>query len=77
MAGEHARFQLTPRVAAGRLFHKAIELDVVTERAHDPRTVCERARKALAYEAVFARFWDGLHPFGRAGLGVEAGRRLS
>jgi hypothetical protein len=77
MAGERARFELSPRVAAGRLFHKAIELDVVTERAHDPRTVSERARTELARDAVFARFWNGLDPFARAGLEVEAGRRLS
>jgi hypothetical protein len=76
MAGERAPFELTARVAAGRLFHKAIELDVVTERDHDPRTVCDAARTALAEEAPFARLWDGMDPFDRAGLVVEAGRRL-
>lgn len=76
VAGERAPFELTPRRAAGRLFHKAIEVDVATERRFDPRSVCERAARVLGDDAEFARFWTEADRFDRAELLVEAGRML-
>jgi PD-(D/E)XK nuclease superfamily len=76
VAGERAPFELTPRRAAGRLFHKAIEVDMATERRVDPRSVCERAARSLGEDREFARFWAEGDRFDRAELVVEAGRRL-
>lgn len=65
------------RTASGALFHKAIEIDVVTERTLDPRTVCEHAAKRLgATSASFGSFWSGLDVFARAELTADAGRHL-
>jgi hypothetical protein len=77
MAGERAPFELTSRMAAGRLFHKAIEVDVIVERREDPRSVCERAARDLGEDREFERFWAELDGFDRAELLAEAGRRLS
>jgi PD-(D/E)XK nuclease superfamily protein len=71
-------FQHSPVTAAGRLFHKAIELDVGTERAADPLSVCERAAgHASDQDASFGRYWGGLDQFARADLLMDAGRRVS
>jgi PD-(D/E)XK nuclease superfamily protein len=71
-------FEHSPITASGRLFHKAIELDVATERSFDPLSVCERAAgRAAEQDGSFGRFWRGLDPFARADLLSDAGRRLA
>jgi hypothetical protein len=71
-------FERSPSTAAGGLFHKAIELDIVTERAFDPVSVSEQAAGRLGdADDGFGAFWRGLDPFGKAELVAEAGRRLS
>jgi hypothetical protein len=63
---------------SGVLFHKGIEIDVITERGSDIRSVCERAAlRTTQTDGRFAAFWDSLDPFGRAELVAEAGRRLA
>jgi hypothetical protein len=70
-------FEHSPVTASGRLFHKAIELDVATERAVDPMTVCERAAgHASEQDDAFGRYWGTLDRFARADLMMDAGRRL-
>lgn len=70
-------FEHSERSASGVLFHKAIEVDVGTERRFDPRSACERAIVRLcAVDGAFPRFWETLDEFERAGLLVEAGRHL-
>jgi len=63
--------------AAGALFHKAIEIDVILERGADLRSVCERAAVRMTQtDAGFASFWIALDGFDRAELVAEAGRRV-
>jgi hypothetical protein len=70
---EHSRV-----TAAGRLFHKAIELDVATERGFDPFSVCGRAAESAAeQDGAFGRYWSGLDAYAQAGLVADAGRHLA
>jgi hypothetical protein len=63
---------------AGVLFHKAIEIDVASERAADIRAVCDRAAGKLAStDRSFGSFWIGLDELDRAELLAEAGRHLA
>jgi hypothetical protein len=74
---EGPSFEYGARTAAGALFHKAIEIDIATERAFDPRSVCERAATRLADTSrAFEPYWSGLDGFGRAELTSDAGRHL-
>lgn len=77
LLGEGPQFEHSAGSAAGTLFHKAIEIDVATERGFDARTVCDRAVERLGSDAAFAGFWHGLDPFDRAEVLVDAGRRLT
>jgi PD-(D/E)XK nuclease superfamily len=75
---EGPRFEHSPATASGRLFHKAIELDVATERAFDPITVSERAALSAADQEVsFGRYWNALDGFARGDLMADAGRHLA
>jgi hypothetical protein len=70
-------FEHSPVTASGRLFHKAIELDVATERTFDPFTVCERAAERSAeQDPSFGRYWKTLDQFERGDRLTEAGRHL-
>jgi PD-(D/E)XK nuclease superfamily len=70
-------FEYGPRTAAGALFHKAIEVDALTERELDPRTVCERSAANLNHsDPRFEALWTGLDRIARAELLAEAGRRV-
>jgi hypothetical protein len=67
----------SPRTAAGALFHRAIELDVASERDADSRTLCERSAVNLeAADQSFGRYWSALDPLDRAELVTDAGRQL-
>jgi hypothetical protein len=71
-------FEHSPVTATGRLFHKAIELDVATERAFDPLTICERAAgRSAEQDLSFDRYWRALDPFDRADRLANAGRHLT
>jgi hypothetical protein len=71
-------FEHSAVTASGRLFHKAIEMDVATEREFDPLTVCERAAGHSAeQDASFGRYWGRLDGFSRADLMMDAGRHLA
>jgi hypothetical protein len=77
LAGEGPPFAHSARTAAGAMFHKAMEVDIVTERGFDPRTVCERAAARLEEDGSFGPYWMTLQPFDRADLMAEAGRHLT
>jgi hypothetical protein len=71
-------FAHSARTASGTLFHKAIELDVATERQLDPLSISERAAQRLEEtDRSFAMFWSGLDRMRRAELAVDGGRHLS
>jgi hypothetical protein len=70
-------FRHSTRTAAGALFHRAIEVDVASERRFDPGSVCERAARRLAEEdGSFERYWLGVDELERAELATEAERHL-
>ena len=77
MAGlrrEGPAFEHSARSAPGAMFHKAIELDIATERSLDPRSIAERAaERRCEQDDAFAAFWVRLDPVGRAELEVQAG----
>src|SRR5207237_8510481 len=61
MRREGPAFEHSPRTAAGALFHKAIEIDIVTHREFDPSTVCGRAALRLNEgEDAFHGFWTAM-----------------
>jgi RecB family exonuclease len=76
--GEAPPFQHTPRTAGGSLFHKAIEIDVITERRADPATICGRASERLATtDTSFGDYWSRTDPLVRAEVLADAAGRLS
>ncbi|TMK86658.1 MAG: PD-(D/E)XK nuclease family protein [Actinobacteria bacterium] len=77
LLGEGQPFQHSSRTSAGALFHKSIELDVVTGRSADPQSICERAADRLSDgDAAFGRYWSGLDALARGEVVAEAGRHL-
>jgi len=71
-------FEHSHVTASGRLFHKSIELDVATERAFDPFSVCERAaRGAAEQDGSFGTHWGALDHFDQADLLADASRHLA
>jgi PD-(D/E)XK nuclease superfamily protein len=78
MSREGPGFEHSARTAVGTLFHKAIEMDVATERGFDPHTVTERAATRLSDgDGSFARFWTDLDGLDRADVVAGAGRHLA
>jgi hypothetical protein len=70
-------FEHSARTAAGALFHRAIELDVATERNLDPRTLCERAAGSLeSGDGSFDRYWSSLDELDRALAVTDSGQQL-
>ena len=78
LAGEGEPFGHGPATAAGTLTHRAIQLDVASERGEDVRTVVERAALRLARdEPDFGRYWRGLDGLDRAEHLADAAARLA
>jgi hypothetical protein len=74
---ERPEFEHSTPTAAGALLHKAIELDIGTEREADCRSICCGAADRLrAADRAFRRYWSDLDRFEAAELVAEAGRRL-
>jgi len=77
LEGEGPGFEHSARTAAGTLFHRAIELDVVTERLHDPRSLCERAAASLeAGDGSFGAYWSALDALDRARPLMDAAQHV-
>ena len=77
MQREGPAFEHSSRTAVGALLHKAIEIDIATERGADPATVCHRAAERLTQDDQgLDRFWVTLDAFDRAETVADAGRHL-
>lgn len=75
-SGERAPFAYTDRFAAGRLLHKAIELEVAGRTERDPHALAEAAAERLLEDDAFAAYWGELDELGRDELLMEAVRAL-
>jgi PD-(D/E)XK nuclease superfamily len=75
-AGERGPFAFTARFAAGRLAHKAVELDVAGREDRAPHTLVEEAAGRLVDDAAFGEFWEGLDPIRRDELLMDAAKTL-
>jgi len=75
-AGERAPFAFSARSAAGRLAHKAIELEVAGRTDREPHGLVEQAAERLSEDAAFAAYWDGLDPLRRDENLMDAAKTL-
>jgi hypothetical protein len=75
-AGERAPFAFSPRTAAGRLAHKAVELEVAGRDDRDQHDLAEEAGERLREDEAFGAFWDGLAPLRRDETLMEAAKTL-
>lgn len=74
--GERAPFAFSARSAAGRLAHKAIELEVAGREDREPYGLVQQAAERLYDDAAFAEYWDGLDPLARDENLMEAAKTL-
>ena len=75
-SGERAPFAFTARTAAGRLAHKAVELEVAGREERDSHALVELAADRLSEDEAFAGFWGGLDPLRRDEALMEAAKTL-
>jgi hypothetical protein len=75
-AGERGRFAFSTRFAAGRLAHKAVELEVAGREDRDPHGLVEDASARLLDDGAFAEFWTGLDALRRDELLMDAAKTL-
>jgi hypothetical protein len=71
-------FEHSARTAVGALLHKAMELDVATERALDPYSLAERAAiRRGDQDASFQAYWTGLDEVARGEVVVDAAKKVA
>jgi hypothetical protein len=75
-AGERGPFAFSARSAAGRLAHKAVELEVAGREDRDPHDLVQEASDRLVEDAAFRGFWDGLEPLRRDETLMDAAKTL-
>lgn len=75
-SGERGPFAFSARFAAGRLAHKAVELEVAGREERDPHGLVEVAADRLREDEAFRGFWDGLDPIRRDETLMEAAKSL-
>jgi hypothetical protein len=75
-SGERPPFAFSPRFAAGRLAHKAVELEVAGRQDRDVHGLAEEAASRLREDEAFAGFWDGLDPLRRDETLMDAAKTL-
>ena len=75
-AGERGPFSFTARFAAGRLAHKAVELEVAGREDRDPHGLVEEAADRLGEDEGFRGFWDGLDGLRRDETLMDAAKTL-
>ncbi|MGH2660880.1 MAG: PD-(D/E)XK nuclease family protein [Actinomycetota bacterium] len=75
-AGEREPFSFTPRFAAGRLAHKAVELEVAGREDRDPHGLVEEAADRLVEDDAFRGFWGGLDGLRRDETLMDAAKTL-
>lgn len=75
-AGERGPFAFTARFAAGRLAHKAVELEVAGREDRDPHGLVEEAVDRLSDDEAFRAYWDGLDGLRRDETLMQAAKTL-
>jgi hypothetical protein len=75
-AGERGPFAFSARFAAGRMAHKAVELDVAGREDRDPHTLVEQAAERLVEDEAFRTYWEGLEPLRRDETLMDAAKTL-
>jgi hypothetical protein len=75
-AGERGPFAFSVRFAAGRLAHKAVELEVAGREDRDPHWLVEESSARLLDDGAFAEFWTGLDALRRDELLMDAAKTL-
>jgi hypothetical protein len=74
--GERGPFAFSTRFAAGRLAHKAVELEVAGRQDRDPHGLVEDASERLLDDGAFAEFWRSLDSLRRDELLMDAAKTL-
>jgi PD-(D/E)XK nuclease superfamily protein len=75
-AGERGPFAFTARFAAGRLAHKAVELEVAGRIDRDLHGLVEEAADRLVEDGAFEAYWEGLDPLRRDEALMDASKTL-
>ena len=75
-AGERGPFVFSARFAAGRLAHKAVELEVAGREDRDPHDLVERAAERLVEDDGFRAYWHELEPLRRDEALMQAAKTL-
>jgi hypothetical protein len=75
-SGERAPFAFSTRFAAGRLAHKAVELDVAGREDRDVYGLVEDASLRLVEDGAFAVYWQGLEALRRDETLMDAAKTL-
>ena len=75
-AGERGPFAFSDRFAAGRLAHKAIELEVAGRAERDPHELAEASVERLLEDPAFAAYWQELDELRRDEVLMEAAKTL-
>jgi hypothetical protein len=74
LAGERTPFVHSPRTAAGKLFHKSIELEVSCRDELPSRELASVAVERLEEDAQFTSYWGGLDRMRHDELIVQAAK---
>jgi hypothetical protein len=75
-AGERGPFAFSARFAAGRMAHKAVELEVAGREDRDPHALVEQAAERLMEDAAFRAYWEDLDPLQRDEALMDAAKTL-
>ena len=75
-AGERGPFRFSARFAAGRLAHKAVELEVAGREDRDPHLLVEQAADRLVEDDGFRAYWTELDAIRRDESLMEAAKTL-
>ncbi|MEW6058994.1 MAG: PD-(D/E)XK nuclease family protein [Actinomycetota bacterium] len=74
--GARGPFQFSARFAAGRLAHKAVELEVSGREDRDPHSLVAEAAERLIEDDGFRTYWDRLDGLRRDETLMEAAKTL-
>jgi predicted transcriptional regulator len=75
-AGEREPFAFSARFAAGRLAHKAVELEVAGREDRDPHVLVEEAVDRLEEDEAFRVYWEGIDGLRRDETLMEGAKTL-
>jgi hypothetical protein len=75
-SGERGPFVFSSRFAAGKLAHKAVELEIAGREDRDPHGLVEQAAERLSDEDGFRAYWDGLDALRRDETLMQAAKTL-